>query len=355
MSDWSLDYGNEQHIGSRKEQQDYFASFPPEMEVVMSDRGFLVVVADGMGGHSDGAKASVLAVNVFLEEYKAAITRLPVIEALKHSLGKSNKSICGANIKTGPQSDMGSTLVACVLRHNVLFWISIGDSRIYIVRGGTLQCVNEEHSIRAEMEKKNPAYANDVRFDSKTKHMLTSYLGIENIKKVDYSKAPFEMKPGDSVLLCTDGLFKALSENEILQCLEMDTLAQKKCEILIEKIARKKIPNQDNTTIVLFCLKERSTKPSEAPSAHPPPLANEEAVTYAANYMANNAINDAANDTTDVIIQNPDERQSDDQETEAATDSRKLRKSASKTKYIVAVVLSLIVLLIIAALWYFAK
>ncbi|MBF0565144.1 MAG: serine/threonine-protein phosphatase, partial [Nitrospirae bacterium] len=260
MSNWSLDYGNEQHIGSRKEQQDYFASFPPDMEVVMSDRGFLVVVADGMGGHSDGAKASVLAVNVFLEEYKAAITRLPVIEALKHSLHKSNKSICDANIKTGYQSDMGSTLVACVLHHDLLYWISIGDSRIYVARDGALQRVNEEHSLRAEMEKKkNLAHApvDDVPLDSKTKHMLTSYLGIENIKKLDYSKAPLEMKPGDRVLLCTDGLFKALSEKEILECLNMAAPAQKKCEIIIERIARKKIPNQDNTTIVLFCLNEK--------------------------------------------------------------------------------------------------
>ncbi|MBF0565145.1 MAG: hypothetical protein HQK89_07875, partial [Nitrospirae bacterium] len=110
------------------------------------------------------------------------------------------------------------------------------------------------------------------------------------------------------------------------------------------------IPNQDNTTIVLFCLNEKLTKPCEAPSARPTPAANEEAITYAVNNAASNVINNAINNVTNEIIRN-----AYDQETEATIDSHKARKNVSKTKYIVVVILAISIILIITALWYFAK
>ena len=64
---WKLELGNHQHQGARDDQEDYFASLNPTMEVVNSEKGFLALVADGMGGHAGGGKASVLAVNAFIK------------------------------------------------------------------------------------------------------------------------------------------------------------------------------------------------------------------------------------------------------------------------------------------------
>ncbi|KJU84764.1 protein serine/threonine phosphatase, partial [Candidatus Magnetobacterium bavaricum] len=104
-------------------QEDYFASFSPVKEVVNSDSGFLAVVADGMGGHTGGAKASVLAVNTFIEAYKRKTTRQTISDALSNALAIANKRLVETNIKTGQDSDMGTTLAAAVVHANRLFWV----------------------------------------------------------------------------------------------------------------------------------------------------------------------------------------------------------------------------------------
>ncbi|MBF0539316.1 MAG: serine/threonine-protein phosphatase [Nitrospirae bacterium] len=255
---WALDFGNDQHRGNRKEQEDYFASFSPVRGVVNSDSGFLAVMADGMGGHTSGAKASVLAVNTFVEAYKRKPPGQTISDALSDALRSANQKLVDANIKMGHDSDMGTTLVAVVIQANRLFWASVGDSRIFLYRGGRLMDVNESHSYGAELDVRrrlDQISTEELEANKKNRGMLTSYLGLKDIPRVDISSRPIDLCPGENVLICTDGLVDALTSNEIAMLLRPKGSAQEKCEELIQHALKKKLPQQDNITIILLELK----------------------------------------------------------------------------------------------------
>lgn len=268
--DWKLDYGNDQHQGARPTQQDYFASFEPKMTIVRSTKGFMAVVADGMGGHAGGGNASVIAVTKFIEEYKKRQEKDETIpDALQRALLQANAAVVAANEHAGEGSDMGTTLVACVLQANKLYWVSVGDSCLFLYRGGKLKKINQEHSYGNELKLKLKAgqiTQAEANSESKKRNMLTSYLGIERIPKVDCPSMPTEIMPGDKVLLCTDGLVNAMSDAEIEFALQEEKNAQEKCEFLTQQALKKQMPRQDNITTVLL---EMNPKPVEPAAAAP--------------------------------------------------------------------------------------
>ncbi|MBF0344820.1 MAG: serine/threonine-protein phosphatase [Nitrospirae bacterium] len=258
MQTWTLDFGNEQDRGKRREQEDYFASFSPVQEVVNSEGGFLAVVADGMGGHTSGAKASVLAVNAFVEEYKRKRADQSIADALSSALRSANQRLVSANLSSGQDSDMGTTLVAAVIRSNKLSWVSVGDSRLFLYRGGQLLDINENHSYGAELDAKkklSQISTEELEAGKKNRGMLTSYLGLEDIPQIDISNQPIELYPNERVLICTDGLTDALTKNEITMLLKSSNSAQETCETLIQHALDKNLYKQDNITIILLELK----------------------------------------------------------------------------------------------------
>ena len=149
----------------------------------------------------------------------------------------------------------GATLTACVVRKSDFFWISVGDSPLFLFREGHLQRINQDHSYGGELDRK--LKAGRITFDqtsseNNSRNMLTSYLGLEHLNQIDLSTVPIELKPFDKVLLCSDGLIDALSPFEICQALELSESAQTKCEKLIKQALDKQIKNQDNITVLLF-------------------------------------------------------------------------------------------------------
>ncbi|KJU87139.1 serine/threonine protein phosphatase [Candidatus Magnetobacterium bavaricum] len=260
---WTLDFGNEQDKGKRKGQEDYFASFSPARGVVNSDSGFLAVVADGMGGHTGGAKASVLAVNTFIEAYKRKTAQQAISDALADALASANQMLVDTNIKTGQDSDMGTTLAAVVIQENRLFWASVGDSRIFLYRGGRLMDVNETHSYGAELDVKHrleQISTEDLEANKKNRGMLTSYLGLKEIPRVDISHRPIELRCQEKVLMCTDGLVDALDRNEIAALLQSNKSAQEQCEVIVQHALKKNLQTQDNITIIILELKDDAKK-----------------------------------------------------------------------------------------------
>lgn len=256
VDDWILDCGVAQNIGARKEQQDYFATSNHLDKKMLSSRsGFLAVVADGMGGHADGANASVIAVNKFVEKYKLISATESIAVSLNKALCKANTAVAEKNRKSGGDSDMGTTLCACVLQSRKLYWISAGDSEILRFRNGKSERINEDHSYGAELDKKlqleqiTPDLANA---EARRRNQLTSYLGLDKIPKIDLPNIPLDFQSGDKVLLCSDGLINAMSYQEIANCVEENNSAQEKCDRLIQEVLKRQRPQQDNVTIVLF-------------------------------------------------------------------------------------------------------
>ncbi|MCF8031872.1 MAG: protein phosphatase 2C domain-containing protein [Desulfarculaceae bacterium] len=253
-----LDLGCYQGRGARKEQEDYFATSDTGTAVVDSHHGFLAVVADGMGGHSDGALASLTAVNRFVAEYATKAPEESVPDALQRALLKANRALLSKIKKKGNGSDMGTTLVACVCQGGRLYWVSVGDSRLFRLRQGVLEAINQDHSYGAELDAKYAAgqiSASRLGAESSKRHMLTSYIGIDPIPKINLSHVALDLQAGDQILLCTDGLTNTLQEHEIARCLAASSTAQEKCEEMGALVGDKNRPRQDNLTMVLVDMK----------------------------------------------------------------------------------------------------
>jgi serine/threonine protein phosphatase PrpC len=250
-----LDFGCHQDQGSRGEQQDFFGISNPDMDEVMSDRGVVAVVADGMGGHEGGAQASYLAVQSFMKAYAAKRYTQTIPEALNEALLTANRQVYKENCRLGEDSDMGTTLLATVIQGMNLYWVSAGDSRLYFVRNGRIEAVNKEHSYGAELDEKvrnGQLTIDQVQLESGRRHMLTSYLGLKVVPKINASVEAFDLDPGDKILLCSDGLYNALAPHEIQAELESDGPTQDKCERLIQRALDKNRPRQDNITAVVL-------------------------------------------------------------------------------------------------------
>ena len=249
-----VDFGCAQDIGARPEQQDFFAVSEPTMESIVSDKGFYAVVADGMGGHQSGARASLLAVQAFMDEYVSRTFAEPIPSALHRSITGANSAVYSENAKR-EDSDMGTTLVGFVIQDMKLHWVSAGDSRLYLYRAGQLERVNKEHSYGAELDEKlrrNEISLEHAQAESKKRHMLTSYLGIREINRIDLAQSPVQLNPGDRIMACSDGLYTTLSDAEITDVMRQDISGQQKCDELLQRVKAKAKPRQDNVTIVLL-------------------------------------------------------------------------------------------------------
>ena len=258
-----LQIGAAQAQGDRKEQQDYFAAtdfFNKDTSEQEPDTGFLTVLADGMGGHVGSGNASVIAVNTFVKRYQAEITKNTNIQkALGYALTAANKAVYDANQKIN--ADMGTTLVSCVIHNKQLNWVSVGDSSLYLYSKGKLSLINKRHSHGAEIQAKidagilTPA---EGQLNPQQGNMLTSYLGLAEIPKIDFSEKHYQLELGNKILLCSDGLDNALTPAEIEDCLRHEISSQEKCDKLMAKALAKKRPNQDNITMVLLELEPQA-------------------------------------------------------------------------------------------------
>ncbi|KHD09526.1 hypothetical protein PN36_06255 [Candidatus Thiomargarita nelsonii] len=251
-----LQIGAAQEQGSRKEQQDYFAVTEQEHK-----RGFLAVLADGMGGHPGSGNASVIAVNTFVKRYNEEIAKnIDIQKALGHALTAANQAVFEANQRIN--ANMGTTLVASVVQGKRFYWLSVGDSSLYLYTKGKLTKINKTHSYGAEIQAKIDAGVltrEEASLDQKKRNMLTSYLGLEEIPKIDFSENYYQLELGNKILLCSDGLDNALNQAEIEDCLRREMMSPEKCDKLMANALGKKRPNQDNITLVLLELEPKTS------------------------------------------------------------------------------------------------
>lgn len=188
----------------------------------------LFAVADGLGGYEGGEVASKLTVSV-LENFVASNARDPQgtwpIRELKSRTFEENL-LAAAGVaahreiaarRTGNLSQMGSTIVAALLRGSKLTVMHCGDSRIYRLRDREVKALTRDHSVWAEMEAAGLA---QDRAGFAWKHQITRALGLEGHSAPDVGT--FDVKRGDVYLLCSDGLYDPLGNPRLQQGLELD-------------------------------------------------------------------------------------------------------------------------------------
>ena len=190
----------------------------------------LFVVADGMGGHADGATASALAIHtiraVVQREFDlldtltdATSAHLEVGKMLEYSVHAANDAIQAVAKENPLKSGMGTTVVALLIHEGHGYLAYVGDSRIYLHRHGVVYQLTDDHSILNELlrqgrvTKENFSDSPFARF----KNALARAVGPEPM--VDVDTLDFELVPGDTILMCSDGLHEYTEEAELVTLL----------------------------------------------------------------------------------------------------------------------------------------
>lgn len=242
--------GGAQHVGRREVQQDAFAFSGRDGFPAAPDGSVVAVVADGMGGLERGADASRAAVCAFLESYLHHVAAQGAAEALGTGLTAAQRAVRQLAAEAGLQGSVGTTLVAAVVAEERLFCLSRGDSRAYLMRHGELQQLTRDDTYAEELAAlvAEGRIAQAEAEAHPQRSALTSYVGDDNLEP----SAIFEvgLVGGEWVLLCTDGLYRALLTSEMAQALQGDP--QRACEVLVAEAIAKGAIHQDNVTALLL-------------------------------------------------------------------------------------------------------
>lgn len=252
---YPLCVGCAQIKGTREDQEDYFAVPPQANEEFTAHAGQLYIVSDGMGGHEGGAAASLLAVRTLTEAYRHKTAGESIPEALLRSVRTANEDLYELARNTGADTSrgMGATIAAVVIHGNRLYWMTVGDSRIFLFRNGQLARVNRLHRYGDELDERlaqGELSEVEVNTDSR-RHMLMSYLGLPSLYKVDCPDAPLELQTADRMILCSDGLTDALTINEIGAIVSLAKDPNSCAEALMACVKEKERPVQDNATVIV--------------------------------------------------------------------------------------------------------
>jgi PPM family protein phosphatase len=241
---------NAQHIGDRRTQQDSFGFGDLENRAFVAHGGFLAVVCDGMGGMEFGDAASRTATQAFLGAYQAKTAGEGIPEALERSVRTANDAVVSLAHEYGLSEGMGTTLVATALHDSELYYISVGDSGIFHLHGGALRMINHPH-VFANLLDAAVARGTMSQADAQNhpeRESLTSFIGAETLEEIDRNSEPIQLAEGDVILLASDGLFKTLSQGEILACLEGNP--QTWPDALVAQTMVQKHEHQDNVTVL---------------------------------------------------------------------------------------------------------
>lgn len=196
-------------IGMRRHMnQDYvFAS-----ENAIGKFPNLFIVADGMGGHRAGDYASRVCVKTVIESVQNS-TLKTYIGILEEAIGVANRRLFEDAASNNDLKGMGTTLVvAVVLKDNTLYVANVGDSRLYLVDEEEIRQITEDHSLVEEMVKNGEIERSEAKVHP-NKNVITRAIGTSKHVVADYFEV--QLKPGDKILLCSDGLSNMLEDREM--------------------------------------------------------------------------------------------------------------------------------------------
>lgn len=243
-----------QHIGDRESQEDSFGFSDPGDRDLADHGGFVAVVCDGMGGMEHGDLASRTAVKVFLDAYSRKIPLESIPDALERSARAANDEVLSLARGLSLAESVGTTLVAAALHRESLYFISIGDSGIFYVSNGAIRPVNRPHTFANFLEQAvaRGAISREDAEKHPERESLTSFIGVEKLAEIDRNREPWPVRPGDSILLASDGLFKTLDLEEIQACLQAGS--ESRPEALVAWTLAKQQESQDNVTVLMIGL-----------------------------------------------------------------------------------------------------
>jgi len=224
----------------------------------------LYVVCDGMGGGNAGEIASALAVRTIHAHLVEAAQQadLPLIGSfdntvsapanrLASAIRAANEAVHRKSWSRPDYAGMGTTVIAALLREEVLAIAHVGDSRLYLIRNGTIQALTTDHSWVAEQLLKGFITEEEAK-RSPQRNIMTKAIGVESGVDVELTEAP--IKSGDMLLLCSDGLTRGVHPNDILHVLS----GSEELPVMSDRLIAmaNEAGGEDNTTVVIVAVRD---------------------------------------------------------------------------------------------------
>ncbi len=188
----------------------------------LDNDGYYAVVCDGMGGANGGNVASDIAVDIIsgriVDGYANGAALRPD-HLLASAMAAANIEIFDQAISNPQCEGMGTTVVAVVVFGKNAYISHVGDSRVYLYRGNTLQQITRDHSVVQEMIESGQLTEEQARSHPR-KHFITRALGVSAMEEGEFDE--LELEPNDKLLLCTDGLTNMVDDTVLSELLGND-------------------------------------------------------------------------------------------------------------------------------------
>lgn len=225
-----------------------------------AERGWLYAVADGMGGYAHGRLASTLALEKLFEAFYGE-RALPTLHALRRGVELANLGVYTACQRLGA-GRMGTTLTAASVIGNKLHLAHVGDSRAYLIRDNRATCLTNDHTTVGELVRMKVLPPDNVRTHAQ-RSILTKGLGLSLFVRPDLTQ--HTLKEGDRLILCSDGVWSVIEDQEFAQ-LAIETkgareLSQRLIDLALER------QTDDNASAITVHI--RSLSPSSAKNKQP--------------------------------------------------------------------------------------
>ena len=245
-----LDLGAVSEKGLREENQDRMSAF-------WTPLGMVYILADGMGGHHGGAEAArrvIEGYQVHLALFRGPMELVDILQAATRltnadilTVGRSGDQACAG---------MGSTVVMAMLRTTEngmdLVVAHIGDSRAYLLRNGSLRQLTHDHSVVQRMVDEGLISPEEAR-THRSLNVLSRALGKQPEVELEIG-ALLTLRPEDIILLCTDGLWGSLSDEQLKHELSIERPALQAAESLVQLALEQ--GSEDNITVQILCMED---------------------------------------------------------------------------------------------------
>lgn len=209
-----VEVGALSHVGMvRSENQDHWAWWEPEDDEDLMGKGRVLVVCDGMGGHNGGTVASRTTVEAMLESFdKSATCNLKRL--LSTAIDRGNASVRSKGQEDPALRNMGTTCVAIALRGRQVQIANIGDSRAYRIHDGQIEQATRDHTYLNDLIEIGLLTPEKAK-NHPERNIITRCVGMGDVVQVDFITRPAET--GDLFLLCSDGLYNHVEDDEICE------------------------------------------------------------------------------------------------------------------------------------------
>ncbi len=262
---FEFDIAADQIDGARDYQEDAY------MVSQMGDQddgtpSALMIMADGMGGHAAGNVASNMVVATFNKTFQNALPTRKIPEALTSALLRANQQIADSIKETPALRGMGCTMVAAYVEGNRLYWVSVGDSHLYLLRDRELIKQNADHSYGAYLDMMEEQGLDVTVQPGMSRSMLMSAMTGDEITTIDCPREPILLRKGDRLIVASDGL-DTLGAGAIIQYSSWSVTPRECVYALLKAVDEANKINQDNTTVIVMDLKERAAVEQDLASA----------------------------------------------------------------------------------------